>query len=142
MPTLSFGSTARLVRYAIPAIFVFWILVHHGVAKSQYDQVVRRLQSQQAVFIDDFLDNEIDGVFEGAGIDKLCESSQWIPGLVMSCDAAPGDVGEVRNAHLHCIRVAIAVGGNTSFLTFSFILSHFLSDFLGNDPQRESKSPT
>jgi len=111
MPSLGFSSVTRLVKIVIPLIFISWVLFYFGISKSRYDEVVRQLRSEKSVFINDFLQNEIDGDFDGSGIDRLCESKQWIPGLIMSCDAAPGGVGEVRNAQLHCIRIAMEVGG-------------------------------
>lgn len=111
MPALSFSSASRLVKFVIPAIFICWMLFYFGLSKSRYDNVMRQLRSEKTVFINDFLENEIDGDFDGLGIDRLCESKQWIPGLIMSCDPAPGGVGEVRNAQLTCIRVAMEIGG-------------------------------
>ncbi|KAH6689161.1 hypothetical protein F5X68DRAFT_255032 [Plectosphaerella plurivora] len=110
MLTIKSSAIAHALKIGVPVFFIVWTLVYFGLARARYDEVVRGLSSPKTIFINDFLGNEIDGKFEGRGIAKLCKSKIWTPGLVMSCDPAPGGVGEVRNANLNCIRIAIEVG--------------------------------
>jgi hypothetical protein len=117
---LNFGSSTipQLLKIAIPLIVIFWTLSYFGLSRSQYGDVVRKFKSEKSVFVADFLDNEIDGKFNGAGIQKLCTGKKWTPGLIFSCAPPAGGIAIVRNAQLHCIRFAIEAGGTFLYVFF------------------------
>lgn len=114
MPTLNFSSVAHIIQILVPLLFIVWTLFYFGLARSRYDEVVRGLSNPKTVFVNDFLANEVDGRFDGWGIARLCQRTKWIPDLIMSCAPSSGGVGEVRNAHLNCIRIAIEIGGKST----------------------------
>ena len=64
-----------------------------------------------AVFINDFLNHDVSGPFIGDGLSDLCSAKKWTPGLLLTCDAVPGGMADVKNGILTCIRVAIEIGG-------------------------------
>ncbi|GKT41934.1 uncharacterized protein ColSpa_02115 [Colletotrichum spaethianum] len=103
-------SMSQLAKSVGPFILLLWSLWYLGVNRQHVHAVTRAFRNQRELFIKDFLEREVDGPFEGAAIESLCASKKWTPGLLMSCDEAAGGIGEVRNAHLHCIRFAIEAG--------------------------------
>lgn len=76
-----------------------------------YDVAV---SGEEASFIKQALQTEIDGPFDGEWISRLCNSRAWVPGLIAKCDAPQGGIGNVRNVFLNCIRFAIEAGGVSS----------------------------
>ncbi|KAK2050336.1 hypothetical protein LZ31DRAFT_215905 [Colletotrichum somersetense] len=107
---IAFSSMSQIVKLAGPLLLLLWSLWYMGVNRQHIDTITRAFRSQRELFIKDFLEHEIDGQFNGAAIANLCASRAWTPGLLMSCDEVAGGVGEVRNAHLHCIRFSIEAG--------------------------------
>ncbi|CCF40280.1 hypothetical protein CH063_10893 [Colletotrichum higginsianum] len=103
-------SMSQLVKFAGPFILILWSVWYLGISRQHVQSLTRPFRNQRELFIKDFLEHEIDGRFDGAAIESLCASKQWTPGLIMSCDAVPGGIGDVRNAHLHCLRFAIEAG--------------------------------
>ena len=73
--------------------------------------LVRHPSDEKERFIQQFLQHEVEGPFDGSAIAELCASKTWTEGLILSCDPAAGSVAPVKNAHLHCIRFAMEMGG-------------------------------
>lgn len=96
-----------------PMLLILWSVWYLGISRQHVQTITRKFRNQRELFIKDFLEHEVDGRFDGAAIQGLCASKKWTKGLLMGCDAAPGGIGEVRNAHLHCIRFAIEAGGKS-----------------------------
>lgn len=94
-----------------PIIALFWFAAYFTNSSSHYTEVLRKFQDEKKLFISDFLDHEIDGEFDGSGIAELCNKKQWTKDLILSCDSPAGGVGNVKNAHLNCIRFAMEMGG-------------------------------
>ncbi|KAK4193371.1 hypothetical protein QBC35DRAFT_103975 [Podospora australis] len=107
-------STPRLVqllKFGAPVLILVWSIAYLFSNRAPvYNGVVRHFKNEKDLFISDFLEHEIDGRLDGSGIAKLCESKKWTPGLVLSCDPQAGGFGQVKNAHLNCIRFAIEMG--------------------------------
>lgn len=76
-----------------------------------YDVAV---SGEKGSFVKKALQTEIDGPFDGEWISRLCNSREWVPGLIAKCDAPQGGIGNVRNVFLNCIRYAIEAGGMSS----------------------------
>ncbi|EXF76603.1 hypothetical protein CFIO01_10755 [Colletotrichum fioriniae PJ7] len=106
------GSTSlsQLMKLVGPMLLILWSVWYLGISRQHVQTITRKFRNQRELFIKDFLEHEVDGRFDGAAIQGLCGSKKWTKGLLMGCDAAPGGIGEVRNAHLHCIRFAIEAG--------------------------------
>jgi len=68
------------------------------------------------VFIDEFLQTDIDGSWQNSTIFELCRSREWVEGLIIKCDATEGGVANVRNVVLNCLRYAIEAGA-TGFVS-------------------------
>jgi len=100
----------HLLKFAAPAVILLWSLGYLAVSRPGYREFLRQFKDERKLFAADFLEHEIDGRFNGRPIAELCESKIWTPGLVLSCEPPGGGVGEVKNAHLHCIRIAIEMG--------------------------------
>ncbi len=113
----------RLWKFVPPAVILCWSLgyllatTRSGSGTGSYGygfgygDFLRQFGSERKVFVADFLAHEIDGPFDGRPIADFCSSRLWTPGLVLSCDPPSGGIGKVKNAHLHCIRIAMEMGG-------------------------------
>lgn len=89
--------------------FFIWSLSYFSLSTS-YERVLRQFRGEKARFVEDFLQNEIDGPFDGEPIATICRNKTWTKGLIFNCDPPAGGIGKVRNAHLNCIRLAIEAG--------------------------------
>ncbi|KAK3943661.1 hypothetical protein QBC46DRAFT_27776 [Diplogelasinospora grovesii] len=107
---LGSSTVFQLLKIFAPLVLLLWSLGYFISYDSTYAEVVRKFKDEKGLFVSDFLEHEIDGEFDGSGIADLCASKQWTPGLILSCDPAPGGVGQVKNAHLNCIRFAMEMG--------------------------------
>jgi hypothetical protein len=110
---LASSQLFTLVKFAAPLIIIFWSIAYFTTSTSTYTEVLRQFKDEKSLFISDFLEHEIDGYFDGSSIADLCKRNQWTPGLFLSCESPAGGVGNVKNAHLNCIRFAIEMGGMT-----------------------------
>lgn len=101
----------QLLKAVAPFLLTIWLLGRFVSYQSAYGGVIRQFKDERELFVSDFLQHEIDGAFDGRGISELCSSRQWTPGLILSCQPVPGGIGQVKNAHLNCVRLAIEMGG-------------------------------
>ncbi|KAJ2904140.1 uncharacterized protein MKZ38_008761 [Zalerion maritima] len=101
---------STLLKAAIPLLFMIWILWWMGAPARDYHEVLRQFKGQRGLFVNDMLEHEVGGPFDGTPIQELCASKTWTQGLIVSCDPAQGGIGHVRNAHLTCVRLAIEAG--------------------------------
>ncbi|EPE04724.1 alternative oxidase [Ophiostoma piceae UAMH 11346] len=106
----------RLVHYlrisSVALVFI-WLFVHFaggGDDHNRYTALFRQFRDERAVFVDDFLSHDVSGRFESDGIMSLCSGKRWTSGLVLTCDAVPGNMADVKNGVLTCIRIAIEMG--------------------------------
>ncbi|KAH8912938.1 hypothetical protein BR93DRAFT_964072 [Coniochaeta sp. PMI_546] len=69
---------------------------------------------EKETFIKDILSTDIRGVYDGQALYNLCSSKniKWKPSIVFECPALEGGYGNVRNAALTCLRLAIEAGGS------------------------------
>ncbi|ROW11361.1 hypothetical protein VMCG_01255 [Cytospora schulzeri] len=105
----------RTLKYLIIVLlFLFAVhLLNRPSYREKYTEILRSFKDEKRLFVDDFLENEIDGRFDGRELAKLCRSKKWHPenrAVILSCQPMPGGIGEVKNGHLHCIRFAIEIG--------------------------------
>ncbi|KAK0748103.1 hypothetical protein B0T21DRAFT_279380 [Apiosordaria backusii] len=107
---LSSPRLVYLLKFAGPALILVWLIGYLISDRPAYDNVVRQFRSERDLFIADFLDNEVGGQLDGTSISELCASKTWTPGLMISCDPQSGGFGQVKDAHLNCIRFAIEAG--------------------------------
>lgn len=52
--------------------------------------------------------------YNGTAVRKLCSEAKWQEGLVVSCDAIAGGIGNLKIRLLSCTRYAIEAGGTSS----------------------------
>ncbi|KAK4202237.1 hypothetical protein QBC40DRAFT_196617 [Triangularia verruculosa] len=107
---LSSPRLVHLLKLAGPALMIVWLIGYLVSDKPAYDNVVRQFRSEKDLFISDLMDNEVGGPLDGTSISELCASKTWMPGLMISCDPPSGGFGQVKDAHLNCIRFAIEAG--------------------------------
>ena len=100
-----------ILKFALPIIIIFWTLAYFTTSPATYTEYLRKFKDEKELFVSDFLEHEIDGRFDGSSIADLCRRKTWTPDLFLSCDSPAGGVGNVKNAHLNCIRIAIEMGG-------------------------------
>ncbi|CAP60522.1 uncharacterized protein PODANS_1_8170 [Podospora anserina S mat+] len=100
----------HLLKFAGPALIVVWLVAYMVSDQPAYNSVVRQFKSERDIFITDFLDHDVGGQLDGSSISELCASKTWTPGLMLSCDPQSGGFGQVKDAHLNCIRFAIEAG--------------------------------
>lgn len=106
---LKYLTLVLLFLVAIP-------ILNRPSTREKYTEILRSFKDEKRLFIADFLENEVDGRFDGTELAKLCKSKKWRPAdkaIVLSCQPMPGGIGEVKNGHLHCIRFAIEIGGRS-----------------------------
>ena len=66
---------------------------------------------KKSAFINDVLENEIDGPYDDSALAALCSGKKWTPGLIFKCETPRGGIGNVRNVMMTCTRYAIEAGG-------------------------------
>ncbi|OIW32596.1 hypothetical protein CONLIGDRAFT_630268 [Coniochaeta ligniaria NRRL 30616] len=68
---------------------------------------------EKAAFIQD-ISTDIRGLYDGQSLYNLCSSKhiKWNPNIVLDCPPLEGGYGNVRNAALTCLRLAIETGGS------------------------------
>jgi hypothetical protein len=69
------------------------------------------IDSFKEKFVQDFLDNEIDGPMDLRPLTEFCASRDYVPGLIFKCQPVAGGVGNVKNEMLNCLRFAFEAGG-------------------------------
>jgi hypothetical protein len=107
---LASSQVFHLLKFAAPILIICWSIFYFSNSTSAYTQVLRQFKDEKQLFVSDFLEHEVDGAINGSSIADLCNRQQWTPGLFLSCESPPGGVGNVKNAHLNCIRIAIEIG--------------------------------
>ncbi|KUI67431.1 hypothetical protein VM1G_02611 [Cytospora mali] len=105
----------RILKYLVLILLIFFAIpfLNRPSTRERYTELLRNFKDEKRLFIADFLDNEIDGTFDGRELAELCAGKRWRPedeGLILSCQPVPGGIGEVKNGHLQCIRFAIEIG--------------------------------
>ncbi|KAL3426641.1 hypothetical protein PVAG01_00150 [Phlyctema vagabunda] len=80
----------------------------YSSANDFYDQITI---GKKASFINDILENDIDGTIDYDAIKFVCNSKKWTDGLVIECKAPEAGIATVRNVYLNCVRYAIEAGG-------------------------------
>ncbi|KAL8355801.1 hypothetical protein RB601_001213 [Gaeumannomyces tritici] len=115
---LAQANLISAAKFAVPLVIFVWTFVYmtSSSPRATYSQVMRKFKDQRTLFVSDFLENEIDGPFDGKPIEAMCASKTWNRDWILQCDAVPEGVGTVRNGHLQCIRLAIELGGTSRFL--------------------------
>ncbi|KAK9418482.1 hypothetical protein SUNI508_07970 [Seiridium unicorne] len=98
---ISSTRVSGLLKILVALAIFCWSLSYLGLSTSDYKRVLRKFKGEKARFVEDFLNNEIGGDFEGEAIATLCANRTWTKGLLFQCEPPPGGIGEVRNAHLN-----------------------------------------
>ncbi|KAL8355802.1 hypothetical protein RB601_001213 [Gaeumannomyces tritici] len=111
---LAQANLISAAKFAVPLVIFVWTFVYmtSSSPRATYSQVMRKFKDQRTLFVSDFLENEIDGPFDGKPIEAMCASKTWNRDWILQCDAVPEGVGTVRNGHLQCIRLAIELGAS------------------------------
>ncbi|KAL8350411.1 hypothetical protein RB598_005629 [Gaeumannomyces tritici] len=111
---LAQANLISAAKFAVPLVIFVWTFVYmtSSSPRPTYSQVMRKFKDQRTLFVSDFLENEIDGPFDGKPIEAMCSSKTWNRDWILQCDAVPEGVGTVRNGHLQCIRLAIELGAS------------------------------
>ncbi|CAK7220184.1 hypothetical protein SBRCBS47491_004104 [Sporothrix bragantina] len=124
------------LRFAFVFLFLLWVFVQFGGTgdnRNQYTTLFRKFRDQRAVFISDFLNHDVNGPFKGDGLADLCSDKKWTPGLLLTCDAVPGGVADVKNGILTCMRVAIEIGAEIILPEIKLRSTMDLSDITPHD---------
>lgn len=111
----------HIIKYlTVVGLLIFLVpYLNDPRARDAYTDVLRSFQDEKKLFLADFLAHELDGPFEGTELAKLCANRTWFPenkAVILTCEAVPGGLGEVKNGHLSCIRFAIEIGGAYPFI--------------------------
>ncbi len=72
------------------------------------------IYGKKAAFIARASTTDIDGPFDNTTLVELCKGRTWTPGLIFKCEAPEGEITDVRNIFLNCVRFAIEAGGKPS----------------------------
>ncbi|KLU84025.1 hypothetical protein MAPG_03072, partial [Magnaporthiopsis poae ATCC 64411] len=107
-----FVSAAKVAVPLVMFLCIFSYMASSTSPRATYAQVMRKFKDQRTLFVSDFLENEIDGPFDGEPIKAMCASKTWNRDWILQCDAVPEGIGTVRNGHLQCLRLAIELGAS------------------------------
>ncbi|ETS87684.1 hypothetical protein PFICI_01512 [Pestalotiopsis fici W106-1] len=107
---ISSTRVSSLLKILVAFVIFIWSLWYFEFATPDYRKVVGHFKSEKADHLDHYLQHEVGAPFDGEAIAALCANRTWTKGLIFHCDAVPGGIGEVRNAHLNCIRFAMEAG--------------------------------
>lgn len=61
-------------------------------------------------------DYDFNGPYVGWPLERVCNETKWVPGLIYICDNNSGGIGNIRNFILTCIRYAIDAGASGMIL--------------------------
>lgn len=103
---------ARRVAAFVLLVLFFHYFTHSG--KPYADEVILRFKDSKVVFMERFMQNDINGGSDGSALEALCSSKNWYPERVFSCYVAEGGIASVRQWELQCIRLAIETGGESN----------------------------
>ncbi|CAK7270817.1 hypothetical protein SEPCBS57363_004299 [Sporothrix epigloea] len=124
------------LRFAFVFLVLLWIFVQFGGtgdARNQYTTLFRKFRDQRTVFVSDFLNHDVNGPYNGDGLSDLCATKKWTPGLLLTCDAVPGSMTDVKNGILTCMRVAIEIGAEIILPEIMLRSTMDLSDITPHD---------
>ncbi len=103
----------HFLRFGTVAAVLLWLIVVFGKGSThqRYSDLFRQFRDERALFVEDFLEHDISGDFDGRAIADLCTGRTWTPDLILTCDGVPGNIADVKNGILTCIRIGIEIGG-------------------------------
>lgn len=84
---------------------------------SHYYKTIQQLGTKRT-YVEIAQATQIDDPYDLTPIRAVCDSTKWTDGIIISCGKPAGEIGEVRNTVLNCVRYAIESGGEcTQLLT-------------------------
>lgn len=101
------------MHYLIPLGLLFWSLSYFFNYADSYTAVIGSFTTEEELLVNDIVQHQIDDPFDGSAIASLCAKQKWIPNMILSCDPPFGGIGQVKSAHLTCVRMAIEMGGSS-----------------------------
>ncbi|KAL5349930.1 hypothetical protein ACLOAV_004964 [Pseudogymnoascus australis] len=96
----------RYITLAGAILFLEWMWVLLG-NPGQKD-IIASLPSLRKVVKEDIFDYPF---VESNVLKHICDSTEWSSRLIFTCEDNSGDVADVRNSILNCLRFTIAAGG-------------------------------
>jgi hypothetical protein len=72
--------------------------------------------ASQSISLFSLNDYDFGGNYVGWPLKRLCNETEWVPGLTFICDNNSGGIGNIRNFILTCIRYAIDGGASRLIL--------------------------
>lgn len=103
-----------ILKVCIAALLVSTTIFYISPSKAAgviHDKFREVNVGKKNVFVEKAMKTEIDGHFDQTPIRELCGNTTWQDGLIFSCGAPQGGIGNVRNVFLNCVRYAIEGGG-------------------------------
>ncbi|KAI0176573.1 hypothetical protein BJ166DRAFT_230 [Pestalotiopsis sp. NC0098] len=109
---ISSTRVSGLLKVLVALAVFIWGLWYLEIPRPSlsFEKTVPTFKSEKEQYLEDYLRHEVGGPFDGIAITTLCAKKTWTKGLIFHCDPVPGGIGEVRNAHLNCIRFAMEAG--------------------------------
>ena len=94
----------------------FYLLQPQVTLRHLYEstRVPETAVDSKSAFVKGVVEAEIDGAFDSSTLRTLCDSKEWIWGLIFQCEAPRGGIAIVRNVFLNCLRFAVEAGGKLS----------------------------
>jgi hypothetical protein len=107
---------SKLAIVTFSVLFMgYYLFSRPEITQQDYHEIYRvAVSGKKAVFVEAVLGTEIDGPIDNSALKELCKRKIWTPGLIFSCEAPQGGVGNVRNVFLNCVRYAIEAGGESA----------------------------
>jgi hypothetical protein len=107
----------KLLLAASGILFVGYVLFLRDQTRD-YGQIYRvAVSGKKASWVKAAMETEIDGPYDNSTLVALCNSREWIDGLIFKCETPEGGIADVRNMVLNCVRYAIEAGGMYSSLS-------------------------
>jgi hypothetical protein len=114
-------SSLNLLKIILPVLMILgtsvylWTESTRTVSTYVTDDAITKVEpgSLKARFVHDFLNNEIDGPYNGEPLRELCASKKdkIQPGLIIKCQSPMEGFGNIKNMALNCLRFGIEAGG-------------------------------
>ena len=106
----------NLMKFLVPIMLIFassiYLFHSHDIKVIKFEHKSNAPTTKEG-FIEDFLNNEIDGPYDPKPLKDFCRSKRrnYQPGLVIKCSPCGGGFGNIKNMMLNCLRFGLEAGG-------------------------------
>jgi len=110
------------LKFLLPLILLLvtatYMFTHNVAFEVPEYKHVYSLEGRKERFVEQFLKNEIDGVYNSNPLRNMCadKKRKYQPGLVIQCNPPIGGFGNIKNMMLNCLRFSLEAGGELALI--------------------------